>query len=86
MTLTVRLDPLLESRVEQEARRLGITKSDFVKNALERVLGDRNPYQLLQQARHAPDYAVHEPATEFTDDSENVAGRVKEKLSAKHSG
>jgi predicted DNA-binding protein len=35
MAMSVRLDPTLETRVEQESRRLGITKSDFVKDALE---------------------------------------------------
>ena len=43
MALSVRLDPTLETRVAQESRRLGITKSEFVKDALERVLGLKNP-------------------------------------------
>ncbi len=80
MALSVRLDPLLENRVEQEARRLGITKSEFVKDALERVLGMRNPYELLQQVRNAAEYVAAEPAT--TDYSENVSARVKAKLRA----
>ncbi len=49
MTLTVRLAPELETRLEQEAQRLGISKSAFVKDTLERVLGLKNPAQLLQQ-------------------------------------
>jgi len=51
MALSVRLDSALEARVDQEAKRLGITKSEFVKDALERVLGLKNPYALLQQVR-----------------------------------
>ena len=64
MTLTVRLAPELETRLEQEAQRLGISKSAFVKDALERVLGLKNPAQLLQQVRSgtpvgASDLSVH---------------------------
>lgn len=82
MALSVRLDPILESRLEQEARRLGITKSEFVKDALERVLGMKNPFDLLQQVRDPAAYRVCEPAS-F--DSENVSAQVKGRLSAKHS-
>jgi RHH-type rel operon transcriptional repressor/antitoxin RelB len=79
--MSVRLDPLLEARVEQEARRLGITKSEFVKDALERVLGLKNPYALLMQVRDPDAYLAGEP---MTTDSENVSALVKEKLRAKH--
>ncbi len=82
MTLSVRLDPLLESRLEQEARRLGITKSEFVKDALERVLGMKNPYDLLQQVRDPEAYRVCEPTTY---DSEDASAKLKERLRAKHS-
>lgn len=83
MAMSVRLDPLLENRVEQEARRRGISKSEFVKEALERVLGAPNPYELLKQVRNAADYAAAEPGT--TDYSENVSAQVKAKLRAKRS-
>lgn len=82
MPLSVRLDPILESRLDQEARRLGITKSEFVKDALERVLGMKNPYELLQQVRDPAAYRVCEPTTY---DSENVSVKLKEKLRAKRS-
>jgi predicted DNA-binding protein len=83
MTLSVRLDPLLETRLEQEARRLGMTKSEFVKEALERALGSKNSYELLLQVRDAAAFSVAEPETNF---SENAGERVKELLRAKHSG
>lgn len=82
MSLSVRLDPILAARLDQEAKRLGITKSEFVKDALERVLGMKNPYELLQQVRDPEAYCVREPSTR---DSENVSARVKERLRAKHS-
>ena len=83
MALSVRLDPLLESRLEQEARRLGVTKSEFVKDALERILGAKNPYDLLQDVRHRPDYEVREPTGT---QSEYTGEKVKALLRAKHSG
>jgi hypothetical protein len=51
MALSVRLDPVLAARVEEESKRLGISKSDLVKDALEVRLGLKNPYDLLLQAR-----------------------------------
>jgi hypothetical protein len=51
MTLSVRLDPPLAARVEEEARRTGISKSELVKDALERRLGPKNPCDLLRQVR-----------------------------------
>jgi predicted DNA-binding protein len=51
MTLSVRLDPVLEARLEEASKRLGISKCDLVKDALELRLGMRNPYALLRQVR-----------------------------------
>ena len=51
MTLTVRLDPSLETKIDQEARRLRISKSEFVTDALQRVLGLKNPAKLLAAVR-----------------------------------
>lgn len=82
MTLSVRLDPLLETRVEQEARRLGVSKSEFVKDALERVLGIKNPSAIYRQIIDQPAYQVSEPTTNL---SENTGERVKALLRAKHS-
>ena len=51
MALSVRLDPVLAARVDEESKRLGISKSDLVKDALELRLGLKNPYNLLRQVR-----------------------------------
>ena len=51
MTLSVRLDPELDARVAAESRRRGVTKSEVVKDALERVLGLKNPLELLDKVR-----------------------------------
>lgn len=79
MALSVRLEPEIETRIEQEARRLGITKSEFVKDALERVLGlKKNPSELLKQIRSGTPLGS-------ADTSENVSQKVRSKLREKHS-
>ncbi len=78
MTLTVRLAPELETRLEQEAQRLGISKSAFVKDVLERVLGLKNPAQLLQQVRSGTPVGASDLSTQ-------VQPRVRAKLREKHS-
>lgn len=78
MALSVRLDPSLEARVDQEAKRLGVTKSEFVKDALERILGLKNPAKLLRTARSGK--PMGNPSA-----SQNVSARIKAKLRAQHS-
>ncbi len=77
MTLSVRLDPALEAKVEAEARRLGTSKSQLVKEALERMLGIRNPAELLKSVRSGT--PMGNP-----DASEDVSSRMKAKLRAQH--
>jgi predicted DNA-binding protein len=77
-TLSVRLDPVLEARLEAESKRLGISKSDLVKDALELRLGMRDPYALLRRVRGlAP---MHRP-----DASRNTGAGLKARLRAKRS-
>src|SRR2546429_8363279 len=76
MAMSVRLDPTLETRVAQESRRLGITKSEFVKEALERVLGLKNPADLLSTVRSGK--AMGNPRA-----SRNVSASMKARLRAK---
>ena len=51
MAVSVRLDPMIEAKLTQQANLLGITKSDFIKDAIERVLGIKNPAALLREVR-----------------------------------
>ncbi len=78
MALSVRLEPAIEARIQQEARRLGISKSEFVKDALERVLGLKNPAELLRQVRSDTPIGT-------MDTSEQVSQKVRKKLREKHS-
>ena len=51
MAGSVRLEPVIEAKLTQQANLLGITKSDFIKDAIERVLGMKNPAALLREVR-----------------------------------
>jgi RHH-type rel operon transcriptional repressor/antitoxin RelB len=75
MTISVRLDPLLEARLTRQAGLLGISKSAFIKDALERALGMKDPATLLKQVRSRGKLGRD-------DASEDVSGQVKAKLRA----
>ena len=47
MAISVRMDALLEKELELTARKLGVTKSQFIIDAVERALGRKNPYALM---------------------------------------
>lgn len=47
MAISVRMDPLLEKELALTAKRQGITKSQFIIDAVERALGRKNPYELM---------------------------------------
>ena len=51
MAVSVRMDPLMEKELELAAKRKGVTKSQFIIDAVERALGRKDPYQLLLQAK-----------------------------------
>jgi hypothetical protein len=78
MTLSVRLDPALAARVEEESRRLRISKSDLVKDALEPRLGLKNPCDLLRQVRSGRPAGTR-------DASERTGAGLKARLRAKRS-
>ena len=47
MTVSVRMNPLLEIQREQAAKRKGITKSHFIIDAVKDALGRKNTYELM---------------------------------------
>ena len=51
MAVSVRMDPLLEKQLELAAQRKGVTKSQFIIDAVERALGHKNPYDLMLQVQ-----------------------------------
>ena len=90
MTVSVRMDPLLERQLEQAAKRQGVTKSQFIIDAVERALGRKNPYELmvaLKAEENRPEYAAVAKAFEGTEQPyETDASRAQliEGLQAKH--
>jgi predicted DNA-binding protein len=51
MAVSVRMDPLLEKELDVAAKQRGITKSQFIVEAVERALGKKDPYALMQQLK-----------------------------------
>jgi predicted DNA-binding protein len=93
MAVSVRMNPLLEKELELAAKRRGITKSQFIIDAVERSLGRKDPYQLMvalqaEEARGV--YAVtpaKRAAGEFrytVDGADAARAAIVRKLKAKH--
>lgn len=92
MAVSVRLDPLMEKELELSAKRQGVTKSQFIIAALERALGRKDSYQLMQQAK--AEIAKFPQAVEWEKvyaseggalyDPEQSRQQLIEKLRAKH--
>ncbi|MEO7854756.1 MAG: hypothetical protein ABIR94_21270 [Rubrivivax sp.] len=61
MTVSVRMEPLLERELEAAAKRLGKTKSQFIIDAVERALGRKNPYGLMQRLLAEEQAGVYGP-------------------------
>ena len=92
MAVSVRMDPLLEKQLEQAARRQGVTKSQFIVNAVQRALGGKNPYEIMlalkaEEAR--PEYDAQAKAfanDEQPYDTATSRALILKKLQAKHGG
>jgi hypothetical protein len=88
MAVSVRMDPLLEGELEQAAQRQGITKSQFIIAAVERALGRKNPYELMQalQAEESvkPYRAAKRAARDKPYDAATAKAELRAKLKIKH--
>ena len=90
MTVSVRMDPLLERQLEQAAKRQGVTKSQFIIDAVERALGRKNPYELmvaLKAEENRPEYAAVAKAFEGTEqpyETDASRDQLVARLQAKH--
>ena len=93
MAVSVRMNPLLEKELELAAKRRGITKSQFIIDAVERSLGRKNPHELmlaLQAEEASGVYAVTpEPRAsgEFSyciNGADAARAFIVRKLKAKH--
>ena len=88
MTLSVRMDHMLERELEQAAQRAGITKSQFIIDAVEKALGRKDPFGSLLAAHRQ--YGINTPSTALvarqptTAIDEFTSAALRDKLVAKH--
>lgn len=83
MATSVRMDPLLERELEQAARRLGQTKSQFIIAAVERALGRKDPAQLYHQVmEETAQYRIGEGVQDADLPAHQAA--LRDKLQAQH--
>ena len=80
MAVSVRLEPLLEKELELTAKRLGVSKSQFIISALERALGRKNPYELLLKVQAE----ARDPLPESPELLSPTKAAIRAKLKAKH--
>ncbi len=76
MVVSIRLDPLIEAKLTQQANLLGITKAEFIKDAIEHALGMKDPAELLRKVRRGATLGQ-------SNASANVSKLMKAKLRAK---
>lgn len=92
MAVSVRMNPLLEKELELAARRKGVTKSQFIVEAVERALDRKNPYDLLvalKAEESQPAYKAVSKAfvgEEQPYDTDASRAAIVKKLKAKHGG
>jgi predicted DNA-binding protein len=85
MAVSVRMDPVLERELEAAARRKGVTKSQFIVDAVERALGHKNPYDLLLQVQEeVAAHQVGEGAAAPAAKGGGTKARVRAVLEEKH--
>lgn len=82
MAVSVRMDVALEHELELAAKRQGITKSQFIIDAVERALGRKDSYRLLLDVQRA--YGLKEPgAGRAAREPAPTSARLREKLRGK---
>lgn len=81
MAVSVRLEPMLEKELELAAKRLGVTKSQFIVTALERALGRQDPYALLMKVHTEVQDSTAEMTPGLQSDAKSA---IRAKLRAHH--
>ena len=89
MALSVRMDPLLKKELELAAQCRGITKSQFVIEAVERALGRKNAYELMVKLQAEEKQATYQSRGAFKGmeqsyDADSAREFIRNKLRKKH--
>jgi predicted DNA-binding protein len=82
MAVSVRLEPLLEKELELTAKRMGVTKSQFIVSALERALGRKNPYDLLLKVQAQVQESLPEDGEYLSPTKTAIRSKLKTKRDA----
>ncbi|MDR1968950.1 MAG: hypothetical protein LBQ32_09720 [Burkholderiaceae bacterium] len=84
MAVSVRMDPLIEKELELAAKRQGITKSQFIIEAVERALGRKDPAALYRKVMQEAtvQYKVSERLPD--DDLSPQKATLRQSLRAEH--
>ena len=83
MAVSVRMNPLIEKELELAAKRQGISKSQFIIDAVERALGRRDPAALYRKVmQETTQYKVSERMPD--DDLPASKTALRQSLSAKY--
>lgn len=73
MAVSVRLEPLLDKELALAAKRLGVSKSQFIVSALEQALGRKNPYELYQRVQQQlPGYTLGSDTAQAAHEADDV--------------
>ncbi len=70
MTLTIEITPEIESRLEAEARRSGISKSDLAKNVIEERFAPREKRENYMPEGFKPRYIGKAETRDFSGDDQ----------------
>ncbi len=89
MAVSVRMDPLLEKELELASKRRGITKSQFIVEAVQKALGRPDAHALMMKlkAEEEAEWAANGqalPSAEGPYDTHASREAVLRKLRAKH--
>jgi RHH-type rel operon transcriptional repressor/antitoxin RelB len=84
VTISLRINDLLEKQISLAAKSQGITRTQFLINAAEMALGKRQPYALIQTLKAQEAQASYEAKQETPYDTEAAREAIVNKLKAKH--
>lgn len=85
MAVSVRMDPILEKELEAAAKRLGVTKSHFIIDAVQRALGHKDSYKLFLEAQAKyPDGGTPARSDRRPADPQDWNAYLEAKLRVKH--
>ena len=83
MTVSVRMDPLLEKELELAAKSRGMSKSQFIIEAVQKSLGRKNPYDLMMALKAEEPVAPY-GATDAPYETDSAKAALVAQLKDKH--